>query len=283
MISPAAQVHNEPDAGTVAPADGTAHWRAWRDRAYPVALTVILLGLWELVVSAGGIKQYLLPTPIVVVRTFVDQFPYLMGQARPTLEEVLLGFAVAAVIGNILAICIATFSIFEKAVYPLLVASQEVPQIAIAPLFLVWFGLGLTPKVIISFLIAFFPVVINSATGLRSVPRSLLQFAYSTRASRLRVLWKVQLPSALPSIFSGLKIAITFAVIGAVVGEFVGSSEGLGYTLVTANGRLDTPLLFAAILVLMLMGVLLFLAVNAVERIAIRWHVSQALTGNNRR
>jgi NitT/TauT family transport system permease protein len=139
----------------------------------------------------------------------------------------------------------------------------------------VWFGFGLTSKVIIAFLIAFFPIVVNTSAGMRSVPAEMLDLAHSTQASGFTILRKIRFPFALPNIFTGLKIGVTFAVIGAVVGEFVGSGNGLGYVLMTANGRLETSLLFAAIIVLVVMGLVLFLAVSMLERALIPWHVSQ--------
>ena len=189
--------------------------------------------------------------------------------------EVLLGFALATIVGIAIAVAIVTWRPFEKAMYPLLVASQEVPQIAFAPLLLVWFGFGLTSKVIIAFLIAFFPIVVNTAAGMRSVPTEMLDLAHSTRASGVTILRRIRFPFALPNVFTGLKIGVTFAVIGAVVGEFVGSGSGLGYVLVTADGRLDTATMFAAIIILVIMGLVLFLAVSLLERLLIPWHVSQ--------
>jgi NitT/TauT family transport system permease protein len=146
----------------------------------------------------------------------------------------------------------------------------------------VWFGFGLTSKVIVAFLIAFFPIVVNTAAGLRSVSSELLDLAHSTQASGFTILRKIRFPFALPHIFTGLKIGVTFAVIGAVVGEFVGSGNGLGYVLMTANGRLDTATLFAAIGVLVIMGLALFAAVSLLERIMIPWHVTQRTVDTSR-
>ena len=220
-------------------------------------------------------SAYLLPSPAAVYSSLTGQWRYLASEAVPTLVEVLLGFALATIVGIAIAVAIVTWRPFEKAMYPLLVASQEVPQIAFAPLLLVWFGFGLTSKVIIAFLIAFFPIVVNTAAGMRSVPTEMLDLAHSTRASGVTILRRIRFPFALPNVFTGLKIGVTFAVIGAVVGEFVGSGSGLGYVLVTADGRLDTATMFAAIIILVIMGLVLFLAVSLLERLLIPWHVSQ--------
>jgi NitT/TauT family transport system permease protein len=243
--------------------------------AYPAGALLVCLGLWELVIIVFHIQPYLLPTPAAVFSTITGQWNYLISESVPTIIEVLFGFAIATIVGVAIAVAIVTWRPFEKAMYPLLVASQEVPQIAFAPLLLVWFGLGLTSKVIIAFLIAFFPIVVNTAAGMRSVPTEMLDLALSTRAHGFTILRKIRFPFALPNIFTGLKIGVTFAVIGAVVGEFVGAGSGLGYVLMTANGRLDTALLFAAIIVLVVMGLVLFLAVSLLERLLIPWHVSQ--------
>lgn len=249
---------------------------------YPLGALVLALVLWQLIVTVFNIPGYLLPSPGAVWSTLTTQWQYLASESVPTIEEVLLGFAAATIFGIAIAIAIVTWRPFEKAVYPLLVASQEVPQIAFAPLLLVWFGFGLTSKVIVAFLIAFFPIVVNTAAGLRSVSTELLDLAHSTRASGFTILRKIRFPFALPHIFTGLKIGVTFAVIGAVVGEFVGAGNGLGYVLMTANGRLDTGTLFAAIGVLVIMGLVLFAAVSLLERLMIPWHVTQRTVDTSR-
>ena len=242
---------------------------------YPTVALFLVIVVWALVKKVFGIKDYLLPSPTAVFTTLRQEAAYLSKQSVTTLEEVLIGFAVAAVVGVLIGIAIATWRSFEQAVYPLLVASQEVPQVAFAPLLLVWFGFGITSKVIIAFLIAFFPIVVNTAVGLRSVPPELIDLARATRAPALKVLGKIRFPHALPHVFTGLKIGATFAVIGAVVGEFVGAGNGLGYVLVTANGRLNTALMFAAIVVLVILGLALFFIISLIERLVIPWHASQ--------
>jgi NitT/TauT family transport system permease protein len=159
----------------------------------------------------------------------------------------------------------------------LLVFSQSVPKIAIAPLFVVWFGFGIIPKVIAAFMLGFFPIVVSTVMGFKSVDPDMLDLARSMKASRLATFMRISLPQALPSIFAGLKVSITLAVVGAVVGEFVGSNSGIGYLLQIANGNFDLPLMFAALTVLSAIGVLLFVAIDVVERLLIPWHASQRL------
>jgi len=186
--------------------------------------------------------------------------------------EIVLGFVLSVAIGVPLALAIYLWTPFARAVYPILVSSQAVPKVAVAPLFLVWFGFGLLPKVLIAFLIAFFPVVINTAMGLAALEREKLYLARSMGLGPVATFFKIQLPNALPSIFAGFKISITFAVVGAVVGEFVGGQGGLGYLLLIANGNMDTPLLFAGIVALTLLGVVFFALIGLLERLVLPPH-----------
>jgi NitT/TauT family transport system permease protein len=156
---------------------------------------------------------------------------------------------------------------------PLLLIAQLVPKVAIAPLLLIWFGYGLTPKVLIAFLVAFFPIVVNGASGLSAVQPELLDLANSLQASCWQTFWKVRMPTALPELFSGMKIAVTLAIIGAIIGEFVGGNSGLGYLIIVANQELDTALAFAAIVLLSLMGIVLYGLIELLERWLMPWHV----------
>jgi NitT/TauT family transport system permease protein len=161
--------------------------------------------------------------------------------------------------------------VLNLSLYPILIAMQSIPKVAVAPIVLVWFGLGLESKLAIAFLVAFFPIVVDTATGLQATPPGLLELARSLRASRWQIFWKVQFPAALPFVFSGAKVAITLAVIGAVIGEFVGSVNGLGNLLLSANSQLNGPLAWAALVWLSLLGVLLFAAVALLEKTVMPW------------
>ena len=253
-----------------------AWWRrtlmsAW---ARPVLLVVLLIALWQVAIWLFRIPPYLIPAPGKVVGQLVEQWPTLLRQAVPTTWATLGGFALSIAFGIPMALVIAYSRTVESYVYPLLVFSQSVPKIAIAPLFVVWFGFGLIPKVISAFMLGFFPVVVSTVMGFKSVDADMIDLARSMKASRLATFMRISLPQALPSIFAGLKVSVTLAVVGAVVGEFVGSNSGLGYLLQIANGTFDLPLMFAALTVLSGIGVLLFVAVDAVERWTIPWHVS---------
>ena len=254
-----------------------AWWRrtlmsAW---ARPVLLVALLIVLWQVVIWVFRIPPYLIPAPGKVVGQLVEQWPTLLRQAVPTTWATLGGFALSIAFGIPMALVIAYSRTVESYVYPLLVFSQSVPKIAIAPLFVVWFGFGLIPKVISAFMLGFFPVVVSTVMGFKSVDADMIDLARSMKASRLATFMRISLPQALPSIFAGLKVSVTLAVVGAVVGEFVGSNSGLGYLLQIANGTFDLPLMFAALTVLSVIGVLLFVAVDVVERWMIPWHASQ--------
>lgn len=240
----------------------------------PALLIVIILVGWDLGVRLFKIPPYLIPAPTAVVRELVAQWPMLLRETMPTLSATLGGFALSAVVGIPVAMLIASSRTVESYLYPILVFSQSVPKIAVAPLFVVWFGFGIGPKVISAFLLGVFPVVVATVLGLKSIDGDMLDLARSMRAGALRTFLRIRLPNALPSIFGGLKVAITLAVVGAVVGEFVGSNSGLGYVLQIANGNFDLPLMFAALFILSLMGVLLFTAIDVVERLLIPWHAS---------
>ena len=252
----------------------------WRRMLYsswarPIILIVLLVVLWQVVISVFRIPPYLIPAPLAVVRQLVAQWPDLLRQTAVTTYATLGGFALSIAFGIPMALLIAYSRTVESFVYPLLVFSQSVPKVAIAPLFVVWFGFGIIPKIIAAFLLGFFPVVVSTVVGFKSVDRDMIDLARSMKASKLQIFMRISLPQALPSIFAGLKVSVTLAVVGAVVGEFVGSNSGIGYVLQIANGNFDLPLMFAALTILSLVGVLLFALVDLVERFMIPWHASQ--------
>ena len=236
-----------------------------------IAVFLVFFVLWEVAVDVLKVKPVILPPPSTIFITIVKQWPYLMRQTWPTFLAVTGGFLFAVAAGFVIAVGIAYSRWISELTYPFLVASQVLPKIALAPLFLIWFGFGLTPKVVIAALVAFFPIVINTARGLQSVEPELIQYMRSLGATWLEVFFKLSLPWSLPYVFASLKISITLAVVGAVVGEFVASDTGLGYLISYANISLDTELMFAGIFVLSALGVALFLAVVLVEVVVLRW------------
>jgi NitT/TauT family transport system permease protein len=245
--------------------------RDLRTALYPLLGIVAMLALWQLYVSALGVSRIVLPGPLDIARAAGANWPILMRETWPTFLESVLGFALAVVVGIPVAVSVASSRVLNLTLYPLLIATQSVPKVAVAPIILVWFGLGLQSKLVIAFLVAFFPIVVDTAAGMRATPAGLIELARSLRATRLQIFLKVQFPAALPSIFAGAKVAVTLAVIGAVIGEFVGSLNGLGNLLLTANSQLDSPLAWAALVWLSVLGIVLFAAVVAVERLVMPW------------
>lgn len=246
---------------------------------YPITVVLVLALLWEAGTRVFDVPEFILPPPTKILVVMVDRWQLLVSHGWLSTWEILLGYALSIAVGIPLALAIFLWPAFARSVYPLLVSSQAIPKTAIAPLFVVWFGFGLLPKVLIAFLIAFFPIVINTVVGLGSIEPEKVHLARSMGLGPWATFFKIRLPNALPAVFGGLKIAITLAVVGAVVGEFVGAEAGLGYLLLSANGSMDTPLLFAGLAGLTIIGVVLFLLIEIAERLAIPWHTSTRNTG----
>jgi len=237
----------------------------------PLLTLAVMIVLWQAVVVGFRVPEYLLPAPSRIARALLTEWRYLARHTVVTVYEVLCGFAAAWLVGTPLAMSIVYSPVFERSVYPLLVASQSVPKIAIAPLLIFWAGIGIFPKVLVAFAIAFFPIVIDTVVGLRSVEPEMLHLARSMGAGQRKIFLKIRFPSALPNIFAGLKVAATLAVVGAMVGEFIQADQGLGYVLQQATAVLDTALGFAAMFVLALIGIIFFLIVEAVETWLVPW------------
>ena len=266
-----------PPGGTARSAQGAPGMTRWivSPALRPLWLVVMLVLLWDVGIRLFKIPPYLVPNPLSVVKQLGTEWPMLLREALPTLYATLGGFALSAIVGVPIAMWIAYSRVVESFVYPLLVFSQSIPKVAIAPLFVVWFGFGVVPKVIAAFLLGFFPVVVSTVQGFKSIEPDVIDLARSMGANPLKIFIKFRLPQAMPAIFSGLKVSVTLAVVGAVVGEFVGSNSGLGYVLQKANGTFDLPLMFAALFILSMIGVLLFLVIELVERWLMPWHASQ--------
>jgi NitT/TauT family transport system permease protein len=234
----------------------------------PLAVTVAVLVAWQLAVEIFDVSEFVLATPTEIAAELSDSRELLVDASWYTLREIFLGFALSAVVGIVIALLLAAWPSVDRALYPLVVAFQTVPKVALAPIFVLWFGYGVVPKMLLIATIAFFPVALNMRTGLNAVDPDLLALMRSVGASRWQILRKVQIPSSLPYLFAGLKIAITFSVIGAVVAEFAGSSQGLGYLIEFASTQLDTRLVFAALLVISVLGLALYYGVALLERLA---------------
>ena len=246
-------------------------------RALKLSLTLVaLVATWELLCRALNIPVFLIPAPSQVAWRLYEKRDLYLIHTWTTLYETTAGFLLAVVFGILCAAIIVVIPKLRDIVMPLLLVAQLVPKVAIAPLLLIWFGYGLFPKVLVAFLVAFFPIVVNGASGLASVQPELLDLGHSLQASRWQTFWKFRIPSALPELFSGMKVAVTLAIIGAIIGEFVGGNRGLGYLIIVANQELDTPLAFAAIFLLSAAGIALYAIVEMFERMLIPWHAPTA-------
>lgn len=245
--------------------------RSWR----PIALLLALFVAWWVVTAAELVEPYLVPSPGDTFAAIAEAPDYFWEHTWTTTYETLLGFVIATVVGVVSALVMVQSSTVEKTLYPLLLFAQVIPKIAIAPLFVVWLGFGLGPKIVVAVLMAFFPVVISMVTGLKSVDPEMLELSATMGAKPGQTFWKIRFPASLPHLFSGLKVAATMAVTGAVVGEFVGADAGLGYVILQANGNLDTPVLFAGLVIMSVLGVLLFVLVEWLERLVLPWHASR--------
>jgi NitT/TauT family transport system permease protein len=239
--------------------------------ALPLLGGVGLIAFWWLATVVFHIDSFILPSPLDVLRAFLRLPGYLLNQALVTMEEALIGFGIAAAGGLLVAILLATSKLVSRAMFPMLVALNAIPKLAVAPLLLIWLGFGWSPKVIMVIMISFFPIVVAAMAGLTATPADLGELAASLSASRWATFVKVRIPWALPQIFVGLKVAISLAVIGAVVSEFSGADKGLGFAVVASGQSSDTPLAFAAIVLLSLVSIGLFYLLVGLERLLLPW------------
>jgi NitT/TauT family transport system permease protein len=241
---------------------------AW---ALPVVAAGAAIGVWWLLKWAFGWQTFILPSPAEVARELWSRRSYLPEQTWATLLETLEGFGLAIVVGFALAILIAYSKSLERSLYPLLVAFNAVPKLALAPILVLWMGFGSGPKVVMVLLLCVFPIVLSTATGLKSTAAELDELVRSLTATEVQAFRKVRLPAALPHVFVGLKVGISLAVIGAVIGEFVGATKGLGYVIVASGQNADTTLAFAAIAILAVMSIVLFYVLVGLERLLVPW------------
>lgn len=233
--------------------------------AYVLLAVAIVVAGWQAAIALWDIPAYLLPPPASVADAIWQERGNLWDQTLVTGVESVLAFIVAVAVGGALGVAIAFSQPLARVLFPILVASNAIPKVALAPLFVVWLGFGLESKVMIGVTIAIFPVVINTVAGLRAVPGDMVELARSMGGGPLRTFVKIRVPYALPTFFAGLKIAISLAVVGAVVGEFVGADSGLGYVMIVTGSQLNAPLLYAALVALTALAIVLYLAVEAIE------------------
>lgn len=232
-------------------------------------LAAIVLAFWQFGVPLLGLSAFILPTPMQIIERIGADYKLLIANSLVTLFETLAGFALAAIAGVGTAFAIFYSRVFERAFYPLLVAMQTVPKVALAPLLVLYLGYDFAPKCFLAFLLAYFPIVIATVVGLKALDKAMVDLVRSMGANEWQTFLKIRLPAALPSIFGGLKVGISLAVIGAVIGEYVAAERGLGYLQLQASSQFDTTLSFASLIIIAAMGVVTFWAIEVVERRAV--------------
>jgi NitT/TauT family transport system permease protein len=235
------------------------------ERFSALFLAFTLLAIWQIAVPLSGLSEFILPTPLAIANRIANELPLLASHGYITLFEVLAGFGMGVAIGIPLSLLIFYSRAFEKAVYPLLVALQTIPKVALAPILVLYLGYGWAPKITLAFLIALFPIVISTVVGLQSLDKNLVNLVRSMGANEMQTFFKVRLPAALPNIFGGFKVAISLSVIGAVIGEYVAAERGLGYLQLQANSLFDTTLNFASVVAISALGVSLYFILDFIE------------------
>jgi NitT/TauT family transport system permease protein len=240
----------------------------------PLGFAIGVLLLWEFLVRVYAVPTVILPAPSAVWARILSAWPFLLTHLVPTTVETVVGFLLSMILGTTLATFLVYGRRFREAVYPTVVFFQLIPKIALAPLFIVWLGIGSESRLAFSVFISFFPVVIATMAGLRAVPPDMLRLCRSLTATEAQVFAAVRFPYALPYIFSGMKIAVTFAMIGVIVGEFITAQAGLGYLILFASSQAETPLILASIATLCVIGLVLYGAVALAEKAMLRWYGS---------
>lgn len=247
----------------------------WRGRLLSMTTFVVLLLLWEATVVSMHVRPVMLPAPSDIFYELWHDTAWYLSNAGYTLLTTMAGFILSVLIGVAVAVLLVSLPWFENAIYPVIVSVNSVPKVAIAPLFVVWLGTGAEPQIAIAFLIAVFAIIVDSAHGFRSIPPDVADLGRVLKGSPVDLFFKIRLPCALPSILAGMKVSISLALVGAIVGEFVASQRGLGYIILSAHGSFDTTRAFAALFLLAAMGVMLFSAVESLERRLTHWrHLS---------
>ena len=248
---------------------------AWRHRLVdyspPVLIIAAILVAWQVAVVALAIPKAILPAPSQIGQVLVDRWSSFADNLSVTMVEIVSGFLLGLLVGISSAVAIYYSRLFERAIYPLIVISQVIPIFAIAPLLIIWFGFGMTPKIILTALGVFFPITVNMVTGLRSADSGVINLMRSFKASEWQIFRTIRLPSALPLLFAGIQTGITYSVIAAIIAEWVGSEKGIGNMMITANSISRTDIVFAAIFLVGIVGIVLFVGANLVGRFLMPW------------
>jgi ABC-type nitrate/sulfonate/bicarbonate transport system permease component len=241
--------------------------KGWR----PVVVLLLLLGLWEFASHLFAIPQWLLPAPSQIWRVGIEGWPMYQHHLISTTKLSVVGFVIGSSVGILVAICLHVIPSVREAFYPLIILSQNIPIIVLAPLLVIWFGFGMLPKIIVITLVCFFPIAVAALDGFRQTDRDLTHYMQMAGESNRQIFWKLEWPSALPSLFSGLKISATYSVMGAVISEWLGSNEGIGVYMTLASSSFRTDRVFVAIFLVMILSLLLFSLIAMAEKKLIKW------------
>lgn len=241
------------------------------NKLIPLLFALFLVLIWEAVVRAGLVPRFILPSPSDVLKAFVMTMPDMIDHILVTLREALTGFAVAIILSLLLAMAMDRFSAVKKALYPLLIVSQTIPIIILAPLFILWFGFGILPKIIVAVLVCFFPIIISLLEGLSSVDVDMINLLKSMGASKSQIFKIVKLPASMVGLFSGLRIAATYSIMGAVIGEWLGGDSGIGFYIVRVKHSFAVDKVFAATLVVIILSMLLFKVITIIQNLSMPW------------
>lgn len=246
--------------------------KGWR----PVFVLLLLFILWEIGVKITDAPAWLLPAPSLIFKEAINGWSEFAPNLIATIKLSLLGFTIGAAAGILVAMLLHLVPLVRESIYPLLILSQNIPIIVLAPLLVIWFGFGLLPKIIVITLVCFFPITVAALDGLRQTPAELRHYMIMAGATKGQQFWKLELPSALPSIFSGLKISATYSVMGAVISEWLGAKEGIGVYMTLASSSFRTDRVFVAIIVIMALSLLYFGIMIVCERWFVKWKVKEA-------
>ncbi|CAM2999407.1 ABC transporter permease [Paenibacillus sediminis] len=247
----------------------------WRNIWPPLTAVLLFLLLWQVATSFFHIEKWILPSPLNIGHELLAGAPSLRDHTMATLKLTLIGFGIGTAFGLLVACLLHVIPVLKSALYPLMILSQNIPTIALAPLLMIWFGFGLLPKIIVITLVCFFPVAVAAMDGLLRTDRTMMNYMQMIGASRGQIFWKLELPHALPSIFSGLKIAATYSVMGAVVAEWIGADKGIGYYMVLQKSAFRTDRMFVAILIIVALSLLMVSCIALLEKWLVRWKPQQ--------
>ena len=242
-----------------------------KNKLYPTATILIIVLLWQVIVEIYNVPKYVLPSPLAIIKTLINDFELIWSHTKITIYESFIGFSLAIILAFLLAILMDRFSIIKKSIYPILVISQTIPTIAIAPLLIIWFGFGMLPKVMVVILVCFFPIVISLVDGFENIDKDYMNLFTTFKASKLQTFYHLKLPFAMVSLFSGLKIAATYMIMSAVIGEWLGGDKGMGVYMVRSKSAYALDKVFASILVIVLITISIISIIDFIGKRIIHW------------